>query len=413
VKEVLAIILAGGKGERMGILCWNRPKPLLPFAGKCRVIDFSLNNCIHSGIGKITVLVDYHRWCITNYLDKLALWLPSSCDGFHILEPKSGSYVGTADAVYQHIEYLERSSADKVLMLAGDHVYKMDYGEMLAFHEQMGAAVTIGVVWVDIKQAHRFGIVKTNAKGEVVNFVEKPRRPESQLASMGIYVFDKDILLESLMEDATNFSSIHDFGHSIMPQMVKRGRFFAYEFNGYWRDIGYIQAYYEANMEFNRQQSFLNINDERSILTEHNALPSPQIVGTGNLEHSLISPGCVIKGEVVNSILSPGVKVEEHAMVRDSVIMENTTIGEHSIVDHSILDENTSVGKFCHIGFVDSPIEGQENITVLGRNVTVPPHTIVGRNCRIPTHVEPRDPATVDAIPSGAVISRSGRVASE
>ena len=371
MKRALAMILAGGQGKRMGILCLSRPKPVLPFAGKFRVIDFSLNNCIYSGIDDIAILVDYHRQCIANYLDELASYLPVFCKGFHILEPKFGSYSGTADAVYQHIEYLQRSSADRILILAGDHIYKMDYSKMLAYHEQVGATVTVGVVWVDIKKAHRFGIVETNAKCEVVNFAEKPTLPESPLASMGIYIFNKDVLLETLVEDAANCSSFHDFGHSIMPQMVKREKFFTYEFNGYWRDIGDVEAYHEANMELTHELPSFSVDGRWPILTKASDLPPPDIVGQGNLKNSLISPGCVIKGEVENSILSPGVWVEEQTVVRDSVIMANTTIGRYSIVKHCILDEEVNVGEYCCIGFESG------NITVLRRSMAVPPYTVI------------------------------------
>jgi glucose-1-phosphate adenylyltransferase len=232
----------------MGILCQHRPKPNLPFAGIARVIDFTLSNCIHSEITDIAVLTDYQRTNLTTYLSGWRCRNVGS-HGIRILEPSNGSYLGTADAVYQSTGYLEQTSSDLVLVLAGDHIYQMDYRKMLVYHRQRGADVTVAVISVPIEQARRFGVVTTDDGGQITDFVEKPELPQGNLVSMGIYVFDKQTLVERLIEDAALPHSPHDFGHAVLPYMVERDRVVAYEYHGYWKDIGTPQAYYEANME--------------------------------------------------------------------------------------------------------------------------------------------------------------------
>ena len=405
MKRMSAVILAGGRGKRMGILCQERPKSTLPFAGRFRVIDFSLSNCTHSGIGNIAVLTDFQCPYIADYLDGVASWIPVSHEGLRVLKPKVGSYQGTADAVYQNCEYLQRNGADVILILAADHVYKMDYRKMLDFHKQAAADVTVGVVSVPIEKARRFGIVTASADGRIIDFAEKPEVPASNLASMGIYIFNREVLLERLIEDAVKPSSPHDFGYAIIPKMVDQDKVFAYKFNGYWQDIGTPEAYYEANMELTREPPSFSLNGRWPILTKDDNLPSPKISQQGSVKHSLIGPGCVIKGEVENSILSPGVRVEEQAAVRNSVIMSNTTIGEYSVVDHCILDEEVNIGKYCYVGFGAGLTSGNSDITILGRNVTVPYHTAIGSKCKILANVGLAE-FTTNAIPSGAIITQ-------
>ncbi len=245
---VLGIILAGGRGRRMDILCYLRPKPALPFAGRLHVIDFVLTNCIRSQVKDIGILVDYQRSYMADYLGK---WSAANATGCRIsvFQPKAGSYAGTADAVYQNLACLQGQTGDKVLILAGDHVYKMDYRSLLAFHEKVQADVTVGVIRVPIEAARRFGTVAIDAGNRIKEFVEKSSSPLGSLASMGIYVFNKDVLIHRLVEDAALKDSPHDFGYAILPGMVKRDRVFAYEFNGYWQDIGTVESYYQANME--------------------------------------------------------------------------------------------------------------------------------------------------------------------
>jgi glucose-1-phosphate adenylyltransferase len=399
MKRTIAMILAGGRGKRMDVLCYLRPKPLLPFAGRFRVVDFSLSNCIHSQIRSIAVLVDYQRADMAEYLRR---WRSanSHAEGLSVLAPGVGYYAGTADAVYRNLDYLKRQGADTVLVLAGDHVYKMDYRNMLAFHKKVKADTTVGIVHVPVEQAHRFGTVAVDTEGRIMEFVEKSSRPHSDLASMGIYVFNKDFLAVHLAEDASEAASPHDFGYSILPKMVKRDRIFAYEFNGYWQDIGTVEAYYEANMELLRAKPRLSLDGNWPISAESNALPvepNPEVC----IENSLISPGCLIKGRVENSILSPGVRIEENAVVRDSVVMAGTSIGYHSVIDKCILDEGVNVGKCCYAGFGSGLVSGNREITVLGKGVTVPDYTAIGRRCKISSRVE------ANAFSTGIVTSGS------
>jgi glucose-1-phosphate adenylyltransferase len=382
MKKTVAMILAGGRGKRMDILCYGRSKPVLPFAGRWRVIDFSLSNCIHSGISDMAALIDHQRQYTAEYLKEWCM-VNTGGNGLHILEPKSGSYKGTSDAVYQNLDYLRDCGPEAVLVLAGDHVYKMDYRKMLAFHRQMEADITVGVVTVPIQQAHRFGLVTTDAEGRIIDFVEKPHSPASNLASMGIYVFKTEVLVEHLLEDSAQPASPHDFGYALIPRMVKWNKVFAYKFDGYWRDIGTIETYYEANMELIRPQPSLSLNSGWPIFTGEKVLPLTELSDTVSVKHSIVSRGCIIRGRVENSILSPGVVVEEQAVVRNSIIMANTIIGRHSVVDRCILDEGVNVGKFCYIGFGAGHILSLSDITVLGRDTIVPPGTAVGRNRRV------------------------------
>lgn len=401
--KTLGVVLAGGRGKRMDILCHLRPKPSLPFAGAYRVIDFCLSCCLHSGIRDVAVLIDYQRSEMAKYLRR---WYSANAGlaSFRILEPKAGSYKGTADAVYQNVKFLQADPSESVLVLAGDHIYKMDYQPMLDFHRHQKADVTVGVVTVPIEQAHRFGIATVDNQGRIVDFLEKPKNPQSNLTSMGIYVFNKHVLIERLEEDAAQQDSPHDFGYAVIPDMVKRDRVVAYEFNGYWQDIGTAEAYYEANMELTKQKPRFTLDSARPVFTEVNDLPATKIYSQGSVNNSLVSPGCVIKGHVENSVLSPGVRIEEQAVVRDSIVMTNTFIDYHSIVDRSILDEEVNVGKYCYIGLGKSLVSGEWDITVVGKGVTVPPHTAIGRDCRILPHVGPHD-FHGQTVPSGVVLS--------
>ena len=378
MKTVLAIILAGGRGTRMGLLCQGRPKPILPFAARFRIIDFTLSNCVHSGIHDIAILLDYGRDALRDYLCKGSRWGAECGASLQILEPRSGSYEGTADAVYQNVLHFNEKAAELVLVLAADHVYRMDYGKMIAFHEEKGADVTVGVVPVPIEQAYRFGIVTTNANGRIIDFIEKPKVPEGNLASMGIYVFNKNVLIERLIEDAADPLSPHDFGYAVIPKMLSQDKVFAYEFDGYWRDIGTVEAYYEANMELIIEPPCLNFEHSWPILSKDDSLPPAMVSGAASLRNSLVSRGCIVRGQVKNSILSSGVNVAEHAVVKNSVLMSNTTIGRYSLVDRCILDEGVTVGEFCHIGSEGGPKAINWGITTVGRGVAIPSYTVIG-----------------------------------
>ena len=378
MNNLLALILAGGQGERMGVLCQFRPKALLPFAGRFRVIDFSLSNCIHSSIKTIAIIVDHQRGIISDYLGE---WNRFNADygHLHILEPKNGFYKGTADAVYQNLDYIRDSGNEMVLVLAGDHVYEMDYAEMLEFHRRVGAEVTIGVISVPIEQAKRFGVVSLSTQGRIIDFVEKPMIPSGNLVSMGIYIFNRQVLFSHLIEDSVRLSSPHDFGHTIIPEMIKRNKVFGYVFKRYWQDIGTTEAYYVANMQLIHKFPSLVTNKNWVILTGSNARLGSKMHYKYSVRHSIVSPDCTIKGHVENSILSPHVVVKEKAAVRNSVIMANTVIGAHSLIDHCILDEDVNIGKFCYVGHRSHQIQKARDIAVIKKSSVIPDYGTVCR----------------------------------
>jgi glucose-1-phosphate adenylyltransferase len=336
------------------------------------------------------------RWNLTNALS----------GNLRILEPGADSYRGTADAVYQNLDYLQKCGSDRVLILAGDHVYKMDYRKMLAFHEQVKAEVTVGVVRVPVEQNHRFGTVTMDADGRILDFVEKVQTPRISLVSMGIYVFNSDVLARRLAEDAALADSPHDFGYAIIPRMVKTDRVYGFNFDGYWQDIGTIESYYATNMELTREKPSFSLDGTWPVFTEDHDLSLPKISRQGSVRNSIVSPGCVIKGRVENSILSPGVQVDEEAVVTNSVLMTNVFIGYHSLVNHCVLDEGVNIGKFCYIGFRNGQTSGDGDITVLGRGVTVPHHIAIGRKCKILPNVQPSDFASTVVISDSTVSPR-------
>jgi glucose-1-phosphate adenylyltransferase len=384
------MILAGGRGKRMDFLSYERPKPALPFAGRFRVIDFSLSNCVHSRINKIAILVDYQRFQMSDYLRRWNLTNPAVAK-FDILEPEADSYLGTADAIYQNLDYVERCGTDKVLVLAGDHVYKMDYRKMLAFHDSVKADVTVGVVRVPITQAHRFGTVNIDPSCKILDFVEKSSIPRSNLASMGIYIFNNDVLTTRLIEDAALADSPHDFGYAVIPRMVEKYKAYAFLFDGYWQDIGTIEAYYRANMELTQNKPSFSLDGTWTVLTADQNPPVLNISWQGSIRNSLVGPACVVKGRVENSVLSPGTQIDEEAVVENSLVMANVHIGYHSFINHCILDEGVNVGKFCYVGFGTGPVSGEGGITVVGKDVTVPRYSAIGSNCKILPNVQPAD----------------------
>jgi glucose-1-phosphate adenylyltransferase len=372
--------MAGGRGKRMDVLCRVRPKPVLPFAGRFNVIDFTLSNCVHSGIDDLAILTDYQRSHMARYLR--AWGLSNSVGTLRVLEPAAGSYKGTADAVFGNLPHLDESNAENVLILASDHIYKMDYREMIASHEQTGADVTVGVIRVPVEEAHRFGTVAVGDDNEILEFVEKSKNSSSNLASMGIYVFNRDILVERLAENART-DVPHDFGYSILPSMIGRDKVKAYEFTDYWQDIGTPQAYYAANMELLSTQPLFSLDGTKPVLTSYLNLPPPRIADQATVVNSLISPGCMIKGYVKDSILSPGVWVDERAEVWKSVVMSNVFIGYHSVVDMCVIDEGVNIGRLCYIGFGKSLLAEDCDIAVVGKGINVPSHSVIRRGDRV------------------------------
>lgn len=372
MKNTLTMILAGGRGRRMEPLCLERPKPLLSFGGGCRVIDFTLSNCINSGIGSGAIIVDYQKQLVGDYIQR---WSGANNhrSTLDILEPRKSAYKGTADATYQNVDYLRKHGLETVLLLAGDHIYRMDYRKMLAFHKEMGADVTIGTTSLPTEEARRFGIVTMDHSKRVRSFVEKPENPHSKVASMGIYVFNTELLIKYLIEDSRDTHSIHDFGHVIIPRMVNNEKVFAYNFKGYWKDIGTIETYYNANMDMIRKREF----GQWPIYTADNFFKLSATNPRSGIKHRIISDGCVIKGKVENSVVSPGVVVEENAEVHDSIIMAGSILHSHSIVNHCILDENVSVEEHCYIGPRPDSLLGTKEITVIGKGAIIPPYSLI------------------------------------
>ncbi len=419
MSKVLAVILAGGQGERLSLLSQKRAKPAVPFAGKYRIIDFALSNCVNSGIFDVAVLTQYRPHSLNDHIGIGRPWdLDRQQGGIHLLQPYVGRgdadwYQGTADAVYQNLSFILESPCDYVLILAGDHIYRMDYGPMLAFHQQRHAAATLGAVVVPLEEGHRFGILETDAEGRVISFEEKPKQPRGTLGSMGIYVFNRETLIDVLLEDArasdAGTPSQHDFGRNIIPGMVERGEgIYAYPFTGYWQDVGTIQSYWEAHMNLLGDRPAFDLYDPSWVIhTRSEERPPASIREGAQIVQSLISHGNIIKGRVEHSVLSPGVVVEEGAVVRDSIILFDTVIGAGSVVDRAILDKEVVVGKNCHIGYGDDMTPNQQEphllntgITLIGKRTRLPDNLKVGRNCKIGTDLRPQD-FPGDAMASG------------
>lgn len=344
--KTLALILAGGKGTRMGALCRNRPKPMLPVTGGCRVIDFTLSNCVRSGLNKITLLLDYQSEKIEEYVRKWQMKNSLYIEIDYIV-PSSDSYTGTANAVYQNIDYLNNSETEQVLILAADHIYHMDYREMLYFHRKSSADVTVSVASVPFDQVHKFGTVLVQDDVRIVDFIEKSENSNSNLASMGIYIFDKRLLVKRLIEDAVNPRSRHDFGYSIMPDSVGRDKVFAYPFTEYWQDIGTPEAYYWSNMDI--LTSDIHDSFKSRVLTGESEGQFFNDSDQENIRNCFVGPGCTIEGSVENSILTSGVRIAKDAVVLDSILMDSVRIGRGSYVSRCILEQGSVVGRNCII----------------------------------------------------------------
>jgi glucose-1-phosphate adenylyltransferase len=405
IRNVAGVILAGGQGERLSVLSAQRAKPAVPFAGKYRIIDFTLSNCVNSGIDRVAVLTQYRPHSLNDHIGIGRPWdLDRMRGGVRLLQPylgRQGSdwYRGTADAVYQNLSELADWRSDTMLILSGDHVYKQDYNTMLAFHEDHKADCTVAVLQVPMEEAHRFGTLVTGQDSRVVAFEEKPAEPHSNLISMGIYVFDRDVLVRRLEEDARTPDSKRDFGRDVVPRMVEMDRVFAYPFKGYWRDVGTIQTYWESNMGLLNEPPDFDLYDmDWLIHTRSEERPPARITERGNIICSLISHGSIINGTVEHSVLSPGVFVAEGAIVRDSILFTDCIVGPRSIVDHGILDKHVVVGADVHLGEGSDtrpnrtqPRNLQSGITVVGKAARIPTGLHIGRNCLIAADVIERD----------------------
>ena len=372
-KECVAMLLAGGRGSRLGPLTEDIAKPAVAFGGKYRIIDFPLTNCVRSGIDTVGVMTQYQPLLLHDYIGKGQDWdLDRLYGGVSILPPRetmggNAWYSGTANAVYQNIDFIDDYNPEYVLVLAGDHVYKMDYAAMLNYHKEVGADGTIAVLEVPLKDASRFGIMNTAEDDKIVEFEEKPPEPKSNLASMGIYIFTWSVLREYLIADDQAADSAHDFGKNIIPSMLNDGRgLFAYRFDGYWKDVGTEESLWQDNMDL---LDDMHLGFENwSILSKTAGRPPHYIAPTGKIKNTLITEGCEIYGSVENSVLSVGVVVEEGAKVTDSVLMENTYIGKNARVEYAMLDEGTVVGAGAEVG---EPRTQGGKVTVISRGSVI------------------------------------------
>jgi glucose-1-phosphate adenylyltransferase len=402
VKRVLAVILAGGEGERLSILSAMRAKPAVPFGGKYRIIDFTLSNCVNSEIFDIFVLTQYNPRSLNDHIGAGRPWdLDRNTGGIRLLQPYTSRgrpaewYRGTADAVLQNLEVIAQTPGDVVLILAGDHIYKMDYGPFIQAHRRRRADVTIAVRSVPIGEAHRFGILALGDDERVVEWQEKPAHPKSDLASMGIYVFNKKALIQWLDEDR------NDFGRHVIPAMLDGGaRVYGYPFRGYWQDVGTVDGYWQANMDLLEEHPDLDLYDKDWLIhTKSEERASAKIGPTANVHRSLVSHGCVVAGTVEHSVLFPGVRVDIGAVVRDSIVMFDSVIRAGAFVDRAIVDKDVSIGPNARVGDGDDfdtpnrhePGRLATGLTVVGKRAVIPRGVRIGRNCLIGEGVRAAD----------------------
>lgn len=416
-KEMIAMLLAGGQGSRLGVLTEKVAKPAVAFGGKYRIIDFPLSNCINSSIDTVGVLTQYQPLRLNTHIGIGIPWdLDRNEGGVTVLPPYEKSansewYTGTANAIFQNVGYMEQYNPDYVLILSGDHIYKMDYEVMLDFHKANKADVTIACMPVPIEEASRFGIVVTDEVNRINEFEEKPEKPSSNLASMGIYIFSWPVLREALyaMKDQSNL----DFGMHVLPYCKENDkRLFAYEYNGYWKDVGTLGSYWEANMELIDIIPEFNLYEEFwKIYTKGDTIPPQYIAAEAVIEKSLISEGAEIYGEVHNSVIGPNVTIGKGCIIRDSIIMSNTTIGTDTVVDKSIIAEDVTIGSGVHIGVgeevpnVLKPKVYGFGIATIGEHTVVPDGVRIGKNTAL-SGVTTLDDYPGGELPSGGVIAK-------
>ena len=392
--RVVAIILAGGAGTRLGVLSERRAKPAVPFAGKYRIVDFTLSNCVNSGIYDVGVLTQYMPRSLNDHIGIGRPWdLDRSRGGVTLLQPYQARqhqqwYGGTADAVLQNLDYIRGNRADTVLILSGDHIYKMDYRPMLRFHEERKADLTLAAMNVSPADTSRFGIVLADKDGKVTTFLEKPKEAPSTLANMGVYVFGASALIERLQTLSSEHPDL-DFGKHVIPSMVEKHRLYVFPFDGYWVDVGTVDAYWQTSMELVSGQSKLDLYDPSWVIHTRSEERAPVKTGPqGRIRESMVCNGCVVRGEVLRSVLSPGVYVSPGAVVRESVLMKDTWVGPGAVVDHCIVDKHAVVGAGTCLGFGEDfgtpnsehPDNLFSGITVVGESSHIPPKLRIGRN---------------------------------
>ncbi len=383
-QQCVAMLLAGGQGSRLYTLTEKTAKPAVPFGGKYRIIDFPLSNCVNSHIYTVGVLTQYQPLVLNEYIGNGQPWdLDRMSSGVMVLPPYQGKngadwYKGTANAIYQNLDFINRYDPDYVLILSGDHIYKMDYNAMLQDHIRRGADCTIAVLNVTLEEASRFGIMNTDDDMKILEFEEKPKQPKSTNASMGIYIFNRALLAKYLTEDEADPTSSNDFGKNIIPKMLDDGcKMYAYPFEGYWKDVGTISSLWEANMDLLGDKPNFDLKDKSwRIYSRNSAMPPQHVGGEAKITNSLITEGCDIEGTVENSILFSGAVVEKGAYIKDSIIMSGVTVSANATVNYSIVDENTVVGENCTVGA--DRTEGGE-ITVVGAGLTL------GEGLAVPT----------------------------
>lgn len=420
-KEMIAMLLAGGQGSRLGVLTSKVAKPAVAFGGKYRIIDFPLSNCINSGIDTVGVLTQYQPLRLNTHIGIGIPWdLDKNVGGVTVLPPyekvgKTEWYTGTANAIYQNLAYMESFNPDYVLILSGDHIYKMDYEVMLDYHKAHNADVSIAVMPVPQEEASRFGIVVTDGTGRITEFQEKPEHPKSNLASMGIYIFSWKALKEALV--TLSEQSNCDFGKHVIPYCHEKGeRLVAYEYNGYWKDVGTLGSYWEANMELIDIIPEFNLYEEFwKIYTKNDILPPQYISEEAVLDRCLIGDGTEVYGEVHNSIIGCGVVIEEGAVVRDSIVMQNAVIHAGAVIDKAIIAEQAEIGEHAQLGVGEEvpnkvkPAIYSFGLTVIGEKAVVPPDVKIGKNTAVTGVTVPEDYPD-GLLAGGEILDKAGDV---
>ena len=418
-KEMIAMLLAGGQGSRLGVLTSKMAKPAVAFGGKYRIIDFPLSNCINSGIDTVGVLTQYQPLRLNTHIGIGIPWdLDRNVGGVTVLPPYEKSnnsewYTGTANAIYQNLEYMEQYNPDYVLILSGDHIYKMDYKIMLDYHKANNADITIAAMPVPIEEANRFGIVVTDTDNRITEFEEKPENPKSNLASMGIYIFSWKVLKNALI--ALKDQKECDFGKHVIPYCFENNkRLFAYEYNGYWKDVGTLGSYWETNMKLIDINPVFNLYEEYwKIYTRTDAIPPQYIAADAYIEKSIIGDGTEVYGKVYNSVIGSGVIIEEGAVVRDSIIMQDTVIGKNSNINKAIIAEEVVIGNNVELGIgeeaenVLKPKIYNSGLVTIGECSVIPDGVKIGKNTAISGETKPED-YPEGLLASGGVIIKAG-----